>query len=46
VFSNSHAAQALSDLGIVGFENPPVQIYQRCMVMREAAIALGYPTLA
>lgn len=46
VFSNPHAAQALNDLGIVGFENPPAKIYQRCIDMREAAIALGYPTLA
>jgi hypothetical protein len=33
-------------MGFVGFENPTAQIYQRCIDMREAAIALGYPTLA
>ena len=46
LFSNPLAAPALSDLGIVGFEIPPAQIYQRCIEMREAAIALGYPRLA
>ena len=46
LFSNTLASPALSDLGIVGFETPPAQIYQRCIEMREAAIALGYPRLA
>lgn len=46
IFSNANATNALNDLGIVGFETPPARIYQRCIEMREAAIALGYPTLA
>jgi ABC-type phosphate/phosphonate transport system substrate-binding protein len=46
LFSDTLASPALSDLGIVGFETPPAQIYQRCIEMREAAIALGYPRLA
>jgi ABC-type phosphate/phosphonate transport system substrate-binding protein len=46
LFSNPLAAPALKDLGIVGFETPSAQIYQRCIEMREAAIALGYPRLA
>lgn len=46
LFSNANASRALNELGIVGFETPPAKIYQRCIDMREAAIALGYPTLA
>lgn len=46
LFSNPLAAPALSDLGMVGFATPPAQIYQRCIEMRESAIALGYPHLA
>lgn len=46
LFSNPDATKVLSDLGILGFETPPAKIYQRCIDMREAAIALGYPTLA
>lgn len=46
LFSNPLAAPALRDLGMVGFETPPAHIYQRCIEMRESAIALGYPHLA
>jgi ABC-type phosphate/phosphonate transport system substrate-binding protein len=46
LFSNPSVAQTLSNLGVVGFETPPAQIYQRCIDMRETAIALGYPKLA
>ena len=46
LFSDPSVAQTLSNLGVVGFETPPAQIYQRCIDMRETAIALGYPKLA
>ena len=46
LFSNADASKILNDLGIVGFETPPANIYQRCTDMRDAAIAQDYPTLA
>lgn len=44
---DSAAAQPiLQALNIVGFEVPEPSVYQRCVDMRESALALGYPLLA
>jgi ABC-type phosphate/phosphonate transport system substrate-binding protein len=46
LLSDAAAAPALASLGIVGFERADADMYQRCVAMREAAMGLGYPTLA
>ena len=46
LLTSAEAAPTLQALNIVGFEVPQASIYQRCVDMRESALALGYALLA
>lgn len=46
LLTSAAAAPTLQALNIVGFEVPEPGAYQRCVEMRESALALGYPLLA
>ena len=46
VVTSPEAKATLAALGITGFETPDPKVYQRCVDMRAAAAAAGYPALA